>query len=220
MKIAIMQPYFCPHIGYFQLVNAVDIFVFYDNVQYIKGGYINRNSLKNENRFTIPVSKKDVKSMKNINEVKINWENIFFDKFKRTLQIVYGRERNFNSINSIVELLFKNKPRFISELAINSIKAFSRYLDIQTKFLKSSEIDYDKTDDRALNLINICKSQNCNHYINSIGGKNLYKKDFFYDNGIKLNFLKGQVGNSIIDQAMYDQREDIINIIDNNCELE
>lgn len=215
-----MQPYFCPHIGYFQLVNAVDIFVFYDNVQYIKGGYINRNSLKNENRFTIPVSKKDVKSMKNINEVKINWENIFFDKFKRTLQIVYGRERNFNSINSIVELLFKNKPRFISELAINSIKAFSRYLDIQTKFLKSSEIDYDKTDDRALNLINICKSQNCNHYINSIGGKNLYKKDFFYDNGIKLNFLKGQVGNSIIDQAMYDQREDIINIIDNNCELE
>lgn len=214
-----MQPYFCPHIGYFQLVNAVDIFVFYDNVQYIKGGYINRNSLKNENRFTIPVSKKDVKSMKNINEVKINWENIFFDKFKRTLQIVYGRERNFNSINSIVELLFKNKPRFISELAINSIKTFSRYLDIQTKFLKSSEIDYDKTDDRALNLINICKSQNCNHYINSIGGKNLYKKDFFYDNGIKLNFLKGQVGNSIIDQAMYDQREDIINIIDNNYEL-
>ncbi len=217
MKIAVMQPYFCPHIGYFQLVNAVDIFVFYDDVQYIKRGYINRNTLSNNIRFTVPVSNASTKNK--INEVNINWENIFFDKFQKTLQTVYGKLKNFNNINSMVELLFKDKPRSISELAINSIKTFSRYLDIQTKFLKSSEIDYDKLDNKALNLINICKSQNCNHYINSIGGKNLYKKDFFYDNDIKLNFLKGQVGNSIIDQAMHDQREDIINIIDNNYEL-
>ena len=70
MKIAVMQPYFCPYLGYFQLVNAVDLFVFYDDVQYIKRGFVNRNTLKNEFKFTIPVSNASTKLQ--LNEVLIN----------------------------------------------------------------------------------------------------------------------------------------------------
>jgi len=202
MKIAIMQPYFCPHVGYFQLVDAVDTFIFYDDVQYIKNGYINRNTLKNNSKFTIPVCKKDVQSMKSINQIKIDWQNPFFRKFPKTLNALYKNSKNYNKVISIINELFDTKPKTISDLACRSIQSFSNYLGIKTKFLKSSEIDYFKTNDRSLNLINICKSQSCSHYINAIGGQKLYDHNFFSEHGVKLNFLQGQISNSIIDEVI------------------
>lgn len=202
MKIAIMQPYFCPYIGYFQLVDSVDTFVFYDDVQYIKGGYINRNALRDDNKFTIPVSRTDVKSMKKINEVKVNWENRFFKKFSKTLDSLYKNSKNYKEVIAIINKLFESRPESISELACESIKVFSRYLGIQTKFLKSSDIPYQRTNDRAINLINICKSLSCNHYINAIGGRELYDKNFFFNHGVKLNFLEGRISKSIIDEVI------------------
>lgn len=219
MKIAIMQPYFCPYIGYFQLVDAVDTFVFYDDVQYIKSGYINRNTLRDDNRFTIPVSKKDVKSMKKINEIKINWENRFFEKFPKTLDSLYKNSKNYKEVIAIINKLFESRPQSISELACESIKVFSRYLGIQTKFLKSSDIPYQRTNDRAINLINICKSLSCNRYINAIGGRELYDKNFFFNHGVKLNFLEGQVSNSIIDSAMNEEKSKQLNELQNGYKL-
>ena len=201
-KIAVMQPYFCPHIGYFQLVDVVDTFIFYDDVQYIKGGYINRNVLKNNYKFTIPVSKKDVQSMKNINEVHINWDNKFLDKFGKTIRHTYSKSPNRKEILDLLNSMFDKRPRTISELAMNSIKTFSDYLGLKTQFLKSSELEYDKTDDRAINLINICKSQSSDHYVNSIGGRKLYDKNFFSNHGINLNFIDSLSGLSIIDLCM------------------
>lgn len=219
MKIAIMQPYFCPHIGYFQLVDSVDTFVFYDDVQYIKSGYINRNTLRDDNRFTIPVSKEDVKSMKKINEIRINWENRFFEKFPKTLDALYKNSKNYKEVMAIINNLFEGRHKTISELAIHSVKLFSRYLGIKTNFLKSSEIDYTKTNDRALNLINICKSQSHSHYINSIGGQKLYQKHFFAENGIALSFVDGQVSNSIIDSAMNEEKLKQLNELQNGYKL-
>lgn len=219
MKIAIMQPYFCPHIGYFQLVDAVDTFVFYDDVQYIKGGYINRNTLRDDNRFTIPVSKKDVRSMKKINEIKINWENRFFKKFPKTLDSLYKNSKNYKEVILIIEKLFNNRSQTMSELACNSIKLFSEHLGIKTKFLKSSELKYSKAESRASNLINICKSQSHTHYINSIGGQKLYNKDFFADNGITLSFLDGQTSNSIIDSSMNEEKLKHLSDLQNGYKL-
>lgn len=195
-----MQPYFCPHIGYFQLVDAVDTFIFYDDVQYIKRGYINRNTLKNDLKFTIPVSKASTK--KKIYEVEINWENEFFDKFGETIRHTYSKSPNRKEILDLLNSMFDKRPRTISELAMNSIKTFSDYLGLKTQFLKSSELEYDKTDDRAINLINICKSQSCDHYVNSIGGRKLYDKNFFSNHGINLNFIDSLSGLSIIDLCM------------------
>jgi hypothetical protein len=207
MKLAIMQPYFCPYIGYFQLVNAVDTFVFYDDVQYIKRGYINRNTLKNDLKFTVPVSNASTK--RQICEVEINWENEFFDKFGKTIQHLYSKTLNTHAISDLLHSVFDRKPRTISELAMDSVKTFSDYMGVETQFLKSSELEYDKTDDRALNLMNICKSQSCSHYINSIGGRKLYDKDFFKENGIKLDFIKTSPSLSIIDLAMEHTKSDL-----------
>lgn len=217
MKIAIMQPYFCPYIGYFQLVDAVDTFVFYDDVQYIKRGFINRNTLKDNIKFTIPVS--NASTRKKICEVEINWDNPFFEKFIKTLSNVYGNSKNYKEVILIIEKLFNDRSQTMSELACNSIKLFSEYLGIKTKFLKSSELKYDKTKNRAINLINICKSQSHSHYINSIGGQKLYKKDFFAENGIVLNFVDGQVSNSIIDSAMNEEKLKQLNDLQNGYKL-
>lgn len=204
MKIAVMQPYFCPHVGYFQLVDSVDIFVFYDDVQYIKRGYINRNTLKDEVKFTIPVSNASTK--KKIFEVDISWDNPFFSSFYKTLQNLYGSSESYEDVLHIIKKLFDSRPKTISELACNSIKFFSEYLGIQTEFLNSSELNYIKSNDKSMNLINVCKSQSVTHYINSIGGQKLYCKDFFKSNGIDLNFIDSQVSTSIIDQLMkYDK---------------
>lgn len=204
MKIAIMQPYFCPYMGYFQLIDAVDTFVFYDDVQYIKRGYINRNTLKNDLKFTVPVSNASTK--RKIYEVKINWENKFFHKFKKTIYHLYSEFESYAEVANMLNELFDARPKTISDLAINSVKMFSKHLGIQTTFLKSSEIDYLKTDDRSLNLINICKSQFCNHYINSIGGRELYDKNFFESHKIQLNFIRTKPSLSIIDVCMNTSR--------------
>jgi len=201
MKMAIMQPYFCPHIGYFQLVNLVDTFVFYDDVQYIRRGYINRNTLKNNLKFTIPVSKAPRKSK--INEIAIHPDSDFFDKLIISLERLYSTSPNYNSVMGILNSIFNKNHRTISELAIDSVKAFSKFIGISTSFKKSSEMEYEKTSDRSLNLINICKSQNCSKYINPIGGTKLYDKGFFSERGVELNFINTQEGLSIIDICMF-----------------
>jgi hypothetical protein len=216
MKIAIMQPYFCPHIGYFQLVNAVDLFVFYDDVQYIKRGYINRNTLKNDLKFTVPVSNASTK--KRIHEVEINWDNEFFNKFPKTVRNLYAKCPNYEEVSSILNSLFSERPKRISDLAINSIISFSEYMGIKTKFLKSSSITYNKTKDKALNLINICKTLNFSKYVNSIGGLELYDQNFFKKHGVELQFLKGSRTNSIIDVCISNSTTDINDTL-NNIEL-
>lgn len=211
MNMAIMQPYFCPYIGYFQLVNLVDTFVFYDDVQYIKRGYINRNILKNNFKFTIPVSKGSTRSK--INEVMIDQNNKFFDKFTTSLDRLYSKSPNYYDVMNILDNIFRNNHTTISELAIDSVKSFSNFLGISTVFKKSSGIEYEKTSDRSLNLINICRSQNCTKYINSIGGLKLYNKDFFLDRGVELKFIDTQASLSIIDLCMLNDVQSIRKIL-------
>lgn len=207
MKMAIMQPYFCPYIGYFQLVNLVDTFVFYDDVQYIKRGYINRNSLKNNFKFTIPVSKASRKSK--INEVMIDRNNNFFDKFATSLERLYSKSPNYRDVMDVLDNIFNKNHRTISELAVDSVKTFSKFIGISTSFKKSSEMEYEKTSDRSLNLINICKSQNCDKYINPIGGTKLYDKGFFSERGVELKFINTQASLSIIDVCMFNDMHSV-----------
>ncbi|MBG30303.1 MAG: hypothetical protein CMI31_09930 [Opitutae bacterium] len=213
MKIAVMQPYFCPYLGYFQLVNAVDLFVFYDDVQYIKRGFVNRNTLKNEFKFTIPVSNASTKLQ--LNEVLINWDNVFFKDFAISLRHLYSKSMNFDAVSSILNDLFQSKPETISQLAIDSITSFSQLLGVTTQFKRSSELEYEKTENRALNLINICKAEDCDHYINSIGGMDLYLKEFFLGEGIMLNFLEPAKSLSIIDVCMKGPLNEVSQELDN-----
>lgn len=207
MSIAVMQPYFLPYIGYFQMVNAVDTFVFYDNVTYIKNGWINRNRIKNGSIFTIPL--KDQSSNKLIQDTEILWDSRQIKKFLKTIQQTYSKSPYFNKVFDIIEDLLQNQPITISELAINSVIKFSKYLDINTEFKIASKENYKKSSDKITNLINICSQEQIYNYINPIGGQSLYNKEIFLSYGINLNFIQTQPSLSILDECMNNSKSDV-----------
>tara|TARA_R110000822_G_scaffold30315_4_gene88392 strand:- start:10365 stop:10997 length:633 start_codon:yes stop_codon:yes gene_type:complete len=185
MKIAIMQPYFAPYLGYFQLIKEVDTFIFYDDVNFIKKGWIHRNYININGElkmFTIPLVKSS--QSKKINKTEINWNCRDMEKLLKTFQY------NLKDTTILNQILFE-KPKTISDMAILSIKLFCKQLKIKTKFKKSSELNYKKQNDKALNLIEICKSENSTEYINPEGGKSLYTKNQFISHGVNLKFIKG-----------------------------
>lgn len=209
-KIAICQPYFAPYIGYFQLINAVDVFVSYDDVNFINRGWINRNKImvaNNEKTFTIPL--KNRSQFKKINETMIDWQNKDISKLVKTLQMNYSKAKYRDDVLDIVSKILDSKVDTISELALVSLQQFCNYLDIDTTFKVSSIERYEKTDDRVKNLVNICYAEGAHHYVNPIGGTKLYNKEEFRSHGIRLNFLEGSPSLSIIDVCMSIPKEEI-----------
>ena len=202
-----MQPYFVPYIGYFQMVNAVDTFVFYDNVTYIKNGWINRNRIKGGNILTIPIKNQSSNIL--IQNTEINWDSRHVKKLFKTLQQTYSKSPYFNEVFDIVEDLLQNQPSTISELAINSVIKFSKYLDINTEFKIASKENYKKGSDKITSLINICSQEKTKNYINPIGGQSLYNKENFLSYGVNLNFIQTTPSLSIIDTCMTTPKEKI-----------
>lgn len=193
MKIAVMQPYIFPYLGYFQLVNAVDTFVFYDDVNFKKKGYINRNSILVNGkafRFTIPC--KEASQNKLIKDVELDFDIKKKDKFLKSLRLAYKKAPYFDEIFSLIESFFVLESNtFISNLAISSVEIISKYLEIKTNFKISSEDFNDiKTQNKEDRLIEISKKQNAKNYVNLIGGKNLYNKDYFSRSNINLYFVQ------------------------------
>jgi hypothetical protein len=213
-KIAICQPYFVPYMGYFQLINAVDVFVSYDDVNFITRGWIHRNKIKvggKETFITIPLKNKS--QHKKINEISIDWSDRRIVKLMKTIQMSYNKSKYKDEVLAILEQIFESKPDLISELALTSIMSFCRYLDIETCIKVASTETYEKTEDRVENLINICKKEEIFHYINPIGGRSLYDKDEFQSRGVKLNFIQGIGSMSIIDVCMNNSKEEVKDIL-------
>ncbi len=229
MVLGVMQPYIFPYIGYFQLINKVDVFVFYDDVTFIKNGWINRNKIlinKKENIFSIPLNKQSSNTLIKDTQVSILLYNKWLHKFLKSIQQTYSKAPYFNEVYTIIENTFlKNisDTIYISDLCQASIIACCQYLGITTKFMKSSELlNSHQECNRSDRLIKIAKDFNCTTYINSIGGKELYEKEYFKEKGIGLTFLKPNsieylqnnsnefvAGLSIIDVMMYNSKEQI-----------
>ncbi|PGT81122.1 WbqC family protein [Bacillus sp. AFS040349] len=225
MKVGIMQPYLFPYIGYFQLINAVDKFVIYDDVQYIKGGWINRNKiLVNQKAYMFTFSLK-----RDSSQLKI-YERFFSDnfdkeklKFFKTLKENYGNLDNYNVILPLLTeaLDTNNQGNNISKIITNSIKVICDYLEINTQIINSVELDDNKSLCGEDRVIEINKKLNSSHYINSSGGKKLYSKEKFLSHGIMLNFLESNSIQytqnnvnylpclSIIDTLMFNSKEQV-----------
>src|SRR5690606_28909470 len=140
-RIAIMQPYIFPYIGYFQLINAVDTFVFYDDVNFIKQGWVNRNSILVNNKdmlFTVPVAK--ISSFSEIKDTRLDHVNysIWRNKFCKTLIQNYKKAPFFNEVYPLIRKILDNKIDTIGELAIISIINTCEYLDMEKDFKVSS----------------------------------------------------------------------------------
>ncbi len=226
MKIAIMQPYLFPYLGYFQLINAVDTFVSYDDVNYIKGGWINRNNLLvNQKPYMFTISLESPSSFTLISETKIDIEKfvVYKGKLLKTITQSYKKAPFYKEVFPLIEDFFiTNNKIFIADLALDSLVLVSNYLGINTTFQKSSiayhnSKEFEKTD----RLIDIIKNNNAQEYINPIGGIDIYDKEDFNINGIQLQFLKTQSvvykqfendfvpWLSIIDVLMFNSKEEI-----------
>jgi len=191
MKIAIMQPYLFPYLGYYQLASAVDTFVFFDDVNYIKKGWINKNNiLVNGSAFKFSVPVIGISQNKLINEVALSEFDIWSNKFLKTLSSSYKKAPYFdNAIELISEVLCK-KCHNVSELAQNSVALISSYLGLETAFIKSSDLNYDRTAAGGQQkILDICKVMNAVQYINPQNGRELYNKNEFTNQGLELSFI-------------------------------
>lgn len=194
MKGAIMQPYFLPYIGYFQLIKAVDVFVIYDNIEFTKKGWVNRNRILvngKDSYFTLPL-KKDSDYL-NINQRELA-ESYPQDKVKITRKIaeVYKKAPHYKLIFPLIEKIFMFDNKNVFNFILNSLQTICKYLEIETQFVISSSIQIDHTLKSQEKVIAICQKLNIKNYINPIGGQELYDKDIFHKNGILLNFIKAE----------------------------
>lgn len=193
MKIAIMQPYFFPYIGYFQLFKSVDVYVFYDDVNYIKKGWINRNYiLLNKKKHLLTVPCKSISQNKPINCIQIDKENKTYKKILKTVAVAYkNKAPYFDYVFPVLKNVMHSNSCTISMLAIESITSVSTYLGIKNKMLVSSR-DFSETKNlrNSERIITICKKLGATEFINAIGGMALYDKNYFYEQGIRLSFIK------------------------------
>ncbi|MFW5848070.1 MAG: WbqC family protein [bacterium] len=234
MKLAIMQPYFCPYIGYFQLINSVDKFVIYDDVQYIDDGLINRNRIliqkKKPYMFTLSV-KNDSHTL-DINQ-RYYIDNIDREKNKimKTIKQSYIKASYYEKAIGLIDKLFNIDELNVSKMNTKSLEMICDYLDIDTEIIVNSNLNCkDYNLDGQERVIKINKCLGSDQYINSIGGQKLYSKSSFEDESIKLNFIEtkdvvyeqfnnGFVPNlSIIDVLMFNSKNKINDLL-NQYEL-
>lgn len=191
MSIAIMQPYFFPYLGYIQLLDAVDVFVFYDDVDFIPRGFIHRNVIAvkgQKHRFTIPLVK--ASQNKAINQVQVAEKQTWLPKWLRTLELNYAKAPLFPQTMNLLEQSLAELPCSIGRLAGESLRLLSTYLGLNTAFHYSSELGVSLELGRAERLIQHCHTLKQNQYVNAIGGRELYDKETFAQHGVSLFFLE------------------------------
>lgn len=186
-----MQPYFLPYIGYFQLLRSVDRFVFLDDVAFIKKGWIHRNRIQiggKEHMFTIPVH--DASQNRTIAETQITADPSWKTKLEKTIRGSYSRAPCFGEVFPLFQDILHFETRSISEFAIHSVRKVAEFLSIETPTLCSS-MAHGQTELRAQDrILEICKREGATHYINPIGGLELYDPLVFAAEKIELSFLK------------------------------
>ncbi|RFN60037.1 WbqC family protein [Marixanthomonas ophiurae] len=228
MKLSIMQPYFFPYIGYFQLIHSVDKFIFYDDVNFIKKGWIHRNNiLINDQSFLFSVPCKKISQNKKINETEVNFNEDEKNKFLKRIELAYKKAPCFQTFFPKLETFIMNEhSKLISTLAWNSIMFVTEYLGIHSQFEYSSAKHGSSVGmEKQQRLQHIAKKEGAKTYINAMGGKELYSKESFKMEGITLKFLKTEPieypqGNSsfvpwlsIIDVLMYNTKTEANKLI-------
>lgn len=225
MKLGIMQPYFLPYIGYFQLIKAVDKYIIYDDVNFIKGGWINRNNiLVNGNKYRFNLLLNGASSNKLINEISVNLDQ---SKLLKTIAISYKKATYFETVFPIICHILAHRDRSLARFIGNSIIEICNYLNIETEIIYSSSFDKNNELKGSDKILNICKLQKSNCYINAIGGQTLYSRDDFKNEGIDLKFLQSNLSPytqftnefvpclSILDIIMFNSPKDTSKMLNN-----
>ena len=189
-----MQPYFFPYIGYFQLVHAVDRFVVYDDVAFIKQGWINRNRMLINGQpsfFSVPI--RHASSFTRICDTHIDDDRQharWVEKLLKSFDNAYRRAPEFPRVFPMIERVLAGQPSKIGDLALESVKAVARFLSIDTAFVDSSST-YGNADLKAEErVLAICVAERATEYVNVPGGRELYSRERFEAHGIRLHFIE------------------------------
>lgn len=223
-----MQPYFFPYLGYFQLINAVDKFIIYDDVQFIKGGWINRNRIINHNGIQfVRVEMDGASSNKNINQIELSSSNKWRGKLSKTIEQSYSKSMFYESTIRVINEILFNDTHSLSKYLYNSITSICKELNITTKIIESSTIYKNSNLNGQDRVIDICKKVNATKYINPIGGLNLYESEIFKEYGVKLEYLsmnencvdstysQYHLNLSIIDLMMKNSKTELSSLLNN-----
>lgn len=186
-----MQPYFLPYIGYWQLLNAVDEYVIYDDVDFIKGGWINRNRiLINGRPQYMNIQMRGASSFSLIKEVGIDSSIRWRRKLLSTIAMAYHKAPCYPNVLPVVETIVLCEAENLAEYIAHSIRCVCSYLGIETKLLISSELVQNRSLHGQERVLDICHRLGATEYFNAIGGRTLYDKERFAEAGMELRFLK------------------------------
>jgi hypothetical protein len=190
MRAAIMQPYFLPYIGYFQLISQVDRFVIYDDIQFTKKGWINRNRFLRNGEpvlFTLPL-----RNASDYLDVRDREISEAYDAPKIVAQIAnaYRKAPQFDRAIPLIEEVFGHAETNLFGFVKHSLDRVCAYLDLKAPVIISSSLGDTtalKGQDRVLA---ICKALEATEYVNPIGGLELYQASAFRAKGITLRFMR------------------------------
>jgi hypothetical protein len=226
MKIALMQPYLFPYLGYFQLINAVDRFILYDNVAFNKQGWINRNFLSapsGQQRFTLPVCRP--RFGRPISQMRLHQPIIHQRRLLNTLRSLYGRAPQFNKVWPVLEAAINYPNADLVGYIHRSLEIVNGYLGIMTPLVSSSSRYPNLRSKGQACVIEICQAEGADIYINAEGGMLLYDGSSFRQHRIDLRFLIHEPRSykqncsdfiprlSIIDVMMFNSRKDIARLL-------
>jgi hypothetical protein len=236
MKLAIMQPYFFPYVGYFQLIANTDQFIFFDIVQYNKRSWMNRNRILHPSKpddfqyISVPIAKHNKGSL--IKDVDISHDEKWQNKILGQLTVYKKLKAPFyNEVNQIVKEILSKECNTLLDLSIESTRTICDYIGIEFNYEIASRVDFDKNSisqpgDWALE---ISKHKKALEYVNPPGGHDIFDEKKFLENNIKLSFLKSNLssykqswrknfnpGLSILDLIMFNSPEESKQIINND----
>lgn len=231
MRLAIMQPYFLPYIGYYQLIAAVDAFIVYDNIKYTKKGWINRNRMLlngTDATFSLPLKKDS--DMLDVVQRELAAD---FDRTKLLNQFkgAYGRAPYFDQTFPLLERIVRHEDSNLFRYIHHALIESCAHLGIGTSIRISSEVDIDHSLKGQDKVLALCRAMGAHTYINAIGGTELYAREAFEAHGIELKFIKSgpfeypQFGApfvpwlSIVDVLMFNPLDAVRACIANNYEL-
>ncbi len=213
MKVAILQSNYLPWKGYFELINNADVFCFYDEVQYTKNDWRNRNKIVGTNGpfwLTIPIEKEAVKQK--ISEVKYS-NTIWVKKHLTSISQSYSKSPCYKDVRNVLERVFLEAEFLsLSELNQTFIKEICKYIGIDTKFQNSA--DFNLQGGRVERLINLISELKVSEYISGPSAKNYLLEDIelFEISGIKLSYI--DYGPYKRYSQSLDNFEDYVSIVD------
>ena len=195
MKVAIMQPYFLPYPGYFQLVAAVDAFVIYDDIKFTKQSWINRNRLLASGEaeiFTVPIAKGS-------DALDIRDRELAADfpaqraKLERRIEAAYGNAPFFHTVMPVVRACLATPEANLFRFLHHTLETVLNHLGVRTPMHISSALGVPRALRGQDRVLATCAALGATEYVNAPGGRALYDDASFRRAGLRLTFLQPRI---------------------------